>query len=70
MRTIAFKDLPWIVRAATMATWFIAWILFAELVIDRHGLDAYLPFYRVGNLCPYDIAVLAMLALAWVRLHR
>lgn len=66
----AFKTLPFIERLATFLTFFFAWVLFAELVIDRHGLDAYLPFYRVGNLCPWDLAVVALLALGWWRLHR
>jgi hypothetical protein len=70
MESIAFKSLPRTVRIAALATFFIGWVLFAELIIDRHGLGAWLPFYRVGNLCPYDIAVLAMLAWAWVRLNR
>ena len=45
-------------------------VLIAEFVIDRHGLDTFLPFYRVGNLCPYELAVIAVLAFAWVRLNR
>ena len=67
---IAFRSLPLIVRLTTFANLLMAWILFAELVIDRHGLDRYLPFYRVGNLCPYEIAVVAVLVLWWRRLHR
>ena len=67
---IAFRSLPLIVRLTTMATLFMAWILFAELVIDRHGLDRFLPWYRVGNLCVWDLAVVALLALTWWRLQR
>lgn len=67
---IRFRDLPLAVRIATMLAYFVAWILFAELVIDREGLDEYLPFYRVGNVCPYELVVLAILAFAWWRAHR
>ena len=67
---IRFRSLPLAVRIATMLAFFMAWILFAELVIDRQGLDAYLPYYRVGALCPYELVVLAVLGLAWWRAHR
>ena len=67
---ISFRRLPLVARVATMLTLFMAWVLFAELVIDRHGLDAYLPLYRVGDLCVYDLLVIALLAISWIRLHR
>ena len=67
---IPFRSLPLLVRLTTMLSLFLAWLLFAELVIDRHGLDAYLPFYRVGNVCPYELAVLLLLAVSWWRLHQ
>ena len=67
---ITFKSLPLIVRLATIANLFMAWVLFAELVIDRHGLDRFLPFYRVGEVCVWDLGVVGLLALAWWRLHR
>ena len=70
MERMKFRSLPLIVRIATLATFGMAWILFEELVIDRQGLDDWLPLYRVGNFCPYDAAVLALLVLAWIRLHR
>jgi len=66
---IRFRSLPLAVRLATMLAYFLAWVLFAELIIDRHGLDAYLPFYRVGNFCPYDVVVLLVLAFGWWRTH-
>jgi hypothetical protein len=61
MEKIAFGSLPQFVQWATLAVPFIAWLLFAEWVIDRHGLDRWLPLYRVGNLCPWDIAVALIL---------
>jgi hypothetical protein len=70
MTRVPFAALPLLTRFATLAVWFVGWVLFAEFVIDRHGLDRYLPFYRVGNLCPYDLAVIAILAAAWAGLHR
>lgn len=70
MQKVSFATLPALVQFASLATIFIGWVLFAELIIDRHGLDRFLPFYRVGNLCPYDLAVLALLLAAWIVLRR
>ena len=66
---LRFRSLPLLVRLTTMLSLFMAWLLVAELVIDRHGLDEYLPLYRVGNFCTYDAAVLLVLALVWWREH-
>ena len=70
MKKVMFADLPGLVQFTSLATIFIGWVLFAELIIDRHGYDRFLPFYRVGNLCPYDIAVVAALAMTWMLLRR
>jgi hypothetical protein len=67
---ITFKSLPLIVRLGTIANIFIGWELIAEFVIDRYGLDRFLPFYRVGDLCVYDLAVVAGCVVAWRRLNR
>ncbi|NNE39559.1 MAG: hypothetical protein HKN14_01435 [Marinicaulis sp.] len=69
MTEITFDQLPFIVKFASLGVFFIAWILVAEFIIDRHGLDQYLPFYRVGNLCPYEGVVIALLVFAWIWLH-
>ena len=70
MTRIRFRTLPLAVRVATMLAYFVAWVIFAEFGIDRYGLDEYLPFYRIGDLCPYDLAVIALLAFGWWRAHR
>ncbi len=46
---IDFKSLPLIVRLTTIANIFIAWVLFAEFVIDRHGWDRFV-FLSGGQL--------------------
>ena len=68
--SVAFKTLPFIVRLATLATFFNSWVLFEELVIDRQGLDRFLPLYRYGELCLWDLTVAVLLVLAWWRLHK
>ena len=67
---IDFRSLPLIVRLGAIANIFIGWVLLAEFVVDRYGLDRYLPFYRVADVCPYDLAVIAACAGAWWRLNR
>ena len=68
--SIAFKNLPLIARIATLATFLNSWVLVEELIIDRRGLDRFLPFYRVGAFCVWDLAMVALLLLAWWRLHK
>jgi hypothetical protein len=46
MSKIPFKDLPFLVKAAVFVSFFTAWVMFEELVIDRHGLWRFLPFTR------------------------
>lgn len=70
MQKITFAALPGLVQFTSMAILFIGWVLFAELVIDRHGYDHFLPLYRVGNVCPYDFAVVLALAATWIALRR
>ena len=68
--TVAFKSLPLIVRIATLATFLNCWVLFEELIVDRQGLDRFMPFYRVGAFCVWDAAAIALLLLLWWRLHK
>ncbi len=70
MQNIPFTALPFATKLAVMLVPFIGWILLAEFVIDRHGLDRFLPFYRFGQFCPYEVLVLAVLGLIWWRLER
>ena len=70
MDTLNFAQLPFLVKFTSLLSLFLAWVSFAEFVIDRHGLDRFLPFYRVGNICPYEFAVGALLIGIWFVLHR
>ena len=49
-----------IVKIAIALTAINTWILFEEIVVDRHGLWHYMPFYRVGLFCAWDAAVLTV----------
>lgn len=70
MDIIQFSQLPFVTKFSSLLTLFLAWVAFAEFVIDRHGLDKHLPFYRVGVLCPYDLAVLVLILLLGFALHK
>lgn len=70
MDQIPFRALPRVVQFATMGTFLIGWLIFAEWVIDRHDLHRWLPFYRVGNLCPWDFGIAALIGLLWMALQR
>lgn len=70
MQRIAFYQLPFWVRFAAALTLFNTWVLIAEFVIDRYELDAYLPFYRYGDICLWDIAVIIAIAILFIRASR
>jgi hypothetical protein len=60
MKTSTTLPLPLIAKIAIAMTSINTWILFEEVVVDRHGLWRYMPFYRVGLFCVWDAAVLAV----------
>ena len=61
---------PSIVRFAVWLTFFNTWVLFEETVVDRYGLWEYMPYYRVGMLCSWDIGAMALLGFAVWRFFR
>ena len=65
-----FHQLPRWVRVAAALTLFNTWVLIAEFVIDRNGLDEHLPFYKYGDVCIWDIAVIIGIAIWYVRASR
>ena len=70
MQRVAFYQLPLLVRVAAALSVLNTWILIAEFVIDRYGLDAYLPFYKYGDICVWDIALVVGLAVYFFRASR
>ena len=62
-------ELPGILKFAVWLTFFNTWVLFEETVVDRYGLWEYMPYYRVGRLCSWDIGAMALLGFGvWHRL--
>ena len=70
MQRIPFYQLPLWVRLAAALTLLNTWILIAEFVIDRYGLNEYLPFYQYGDICVWDIVVILAIAVLFVRASR
>jgi hypothetical protein len=61
---------PGLVRFAVWLTFFNTWVLFEETVVDRYGLWEYMPYYRVGRLCSWDIGAMALLGFVVWRAFR
>lgn len=70
MTAIKFANLPLSVRIMTCASIFMAWVMVAEFVIDRYRFDEFIPYYRVGDVCPYDLLVAGLVFVFWVLAHR
>ena len=59
---------PTVVKWASALTFLNTFVLFEEFVVDRHGLWKYMPLYKVGRFCTWDIAAIALavgLVLLW-----
>ena len=54
--------LPFLVRLAVALSLFNSWVLFEELVVDRLGWWRYMPCYRVGRFCEWDVAAILVIA--------
>lgn len=53
---------------AIWLTFFNTWVLFEETIVDRYGLWEYMPYYRVGKLCAWDVGAAALLGFGVWRL--
>jgi hypothetical protein len=70
MRDVIPAGVPGIVKAAVIVTFFNAWVLFEETIVDRYGLWEYMPYYRVAKLCAWDIGALALITWVTFRMLR
>jgi len=57
MNTLSFRQMPLIVKVAVGVVFNNAWWSIEEFVIDRVGLWKYMPYYRVGKGCLWDLSV-------------
>jgi len=66
MHRVGFGDLPWTVRIMMGLAAFNLWWSFEEFVIDRFGIWRYLPDYKFGRLCVWDLTVaIGIAAMVW-----
>ncbi len=70
MERLSFRQLPVVVRLAVGVAFLDAWVSFEEFVVDRHGLWRYMPLYRVGEFCVWDLAVVLGIGCAIWRASR
>ena len=68
MKTIRFRQLPLTAKWAIGLAFNNAWWSIEEFVIDRSNLWRYMPDYRVGKVCVWDlgVAVLTVVGLWWL----
>ena len=57
MKRVSFAELPWTVRVVLGLATFNLWWSFEEFVIDRFGVWRYLPDYKFGRACVWDLTV-------------
>ncbi len=64
MKRLSFKELPLVVKITVGIAFLNTWILFEELVVDRQGLWKYMPFYKVADVCVWDLTVVLIIVAA------
>jgi hypothetical protein len=57
MKNLSFAELPWLMRIVCGLALFNMWWSIEEFVIDRFGVWRFLPDYKVGQLCIWDLTV-------------
>ena len=62
MGTVSFRELPLVVKVATGVAYFTLWMCLEEFVIDRSSLWRYMPFYKRGAPCVWDLGVFVLIA--------
>jgi hypothetical protein len=60
MKKSTTPPLSLIGKIAIAMTFINTWVIFEETIVDRHGLWRYMPYYRVGLFCAWDVSVLAV----------
>jgi hypothetical protein len=70
MGTVTFRQLPMIAKMAIGIAFLEAWVSLEQLVIEPTGLWHYMPFYRVGGFCVYDLTVTILVVAGLWRLSR
>lgn len=59
--TLTLADLPPVARLAIGFSFFSAWVIFEEGVLDRFGLWQHLPLYVKAQFCPWDLGAFGLI---------
>ena len=70
MKRVSFAELPLFVRVLLGLATFNLWWSFEEFVVDRFGYWRYLPDYKFGRFCVWDLSVGLIIAVAVWQLSR
>lgn len=66
MENLSFRQLPLAVKISVAVTFGTAWMCAEGFVIEPLGLWKYMPYYKVGNFCLWDLAVSVIIVFtAW-----
>jgi hypothetical protein len=58
----SFAEQPLGVKVGVALALMNSWVLFEEIGIDRNGWARFLPLYRVGRFCTYDVVAITLIA--------
>lgn len=64
MATITFRQLPLVVKIAVGLVFLNAWVLVEQLGIEPYGIWKYMPYYKVGDACVWDLMVTIIVSAA------
>ncbi len=59
------KQVLFVLQLGFALTLFNSWVLFEETVIDRLGWWQYMPCYRVGRFCEWDVGAIVVIMALW-----
>lgn len=70
MQQIQFGSLPTLAKFGIGAGILFLWTVFENQVIERFGIYQYMPFYRVGSICAWDIAAITVIYASFIYISR
>jgi hypothetical protein len=57
MKRSSFRELPLAVRIAVGLASGLTWVFIEEHIVEPFKLYKYMPFYKLGDFCVYDLTV-------------
>ncbi len=64
MERISFRQLPPVARLVVGVAFYLTWWFIEVNVIERYGIWKYMPLYKVGDACVWDLAVALVIGFA------